>query len=821
MLVQELRAEFGPYFSGAPAWLILWLDKTGEWDGVVDHLKGEFELLRYRGSLMELKAAVEFAWQEGKKPKFVLYVPRVKRESLGVLKEYEFLGRVFDATILAKLREWGMEIDREAAQAIEPMLPILAREYSTSSRQVWQDILKNPLKYLVSQFDILEFLADPVRKSNDLKKRDKWDFFQAYVSQLYGGPSISEAAPETWVVDFTTYLILTEAFYRNGRRPDFPSFKIRPAEEHFHRACLDLLDLWINHATFKDDFKKLSKRAESHYDLSHWADALPAAPRSEASVKVAQKWASKTLARVEDISDVDALRSMLEEERTVIDKMAKQFRSREGDVLVWSALQAAAKVVEEVGRIENELSQCSDPRDYAQRYTETWWELDRDYRKLRAGFDGYPDLQGLISILKNAYSGVVRKMNTAFTEAVSRTGHVELGFPPQADFWSTCIAEVKGLRAILFVDAMRYEMGKELSARLAQIDGDVQVESVVAALPTVTPVGMSMLCPGNVTLSVEPGGWRIVSDVLPKENLARRDARKNVIRRKHPKTKFFDLEDLLKVEKQDLGGTNLAIGFSKEWDDEAHPLGALTLSMGVIDSYLNLLARVVQRLGALGVEKVWIVTDHGFLIVEDLAPADEMHIPTQPAPLMAGYRFLVADREVSMPGVLFLDLPRSQGLKVGVPSGFGVFMPRTDRTYFHGGLSLQEAVLPVVSVKFARAEVKYGVVLQVEERITNLIFPVHLLRTDPAGHLFLSPRLVFITGVLIPQNKEIEQKVVIRTDASPVEIDKNKTVHELRLRVAKDTVFSKGDKLLITVLDAQTEEDLAQQEVTIDVESNF
>jgi hypothetical protein len=109
MIIQELRAEFNEYFQSLDPELILWLDQSAQWKGVIEHLKKDFKLIEYRGSQLEVKAEVELTWAKGDRPRFILYLPGLTRDTLTVLKEYEFSGRVFEETILYCFRRWGIE----------------------------------------------------------------------------------------------------------------------------------------------------------------------------------------------------------------------------------------------------------------------------------------------------------------------------------------------------------------------------------------------------------------------------------------------------------------------------------------------------------------------------------------------------------------------------------------------------------------------------------------------------------------------------------------------------------------------------------------
>ncbi|MBI3014549.1 MAG: hypothetical protein HYY65_05705 [Candidatus Tectomicrobia bacterium] len=127
MLLQELRAEFNEYFQLPGGQLILWLDPGVQWRGVVPQLTGDFQVVTYQGSQLEVKAAVELAWARKERPRFVLYLPGLSAVRLNVLKEYEFCGKVYEESILQALRRWDVEFDRAHEPELEKILPIAVR----------------------------------------------------------------------------------------------------------------------------------------------------------------------------------------------------------------------------------------------------------------------------------------------------------------------------------------------------------------------------------------------------------------------------------------------------------------------------------------------------------------------------------------------------------------------------------------------------------------------------------------------------------------------------------------------------------------------
>src|SRR5690606_37337407 len=59
-------------------------------------------------------------------------------------------------------------------------------------------------------------------------------------------------------------------------------------------------------------------------------------------------------------------------------------------------------------------------------------------------------------------------------------------------------ADVRGQTstAYVLVDALRYELGRDLATRPGRLNASVDVRPAVAAVPTITPVGMAAITPG-------------------------------------------------------------------------------------------------------------------------------------------------------------------------------------------------------------------------------------------------------------------------------------------------------------------------------------
>ena len=95
-------------------------------------------------------------------------------------------------------------------------------------------------------------------------------------------------------------------------------------------------------------------------------------------------------------------------------------------------------------------------------------------------------------------------MTSGFVEALRGGGWAVPGVLHQTRVYRECVEPMPGRVAYFLVDALRFEMGRELADQL-QGALELSVRPAVAALPTITPVGMAALLPG---LLVELRGRR-------------------------------------------------------------------------------------------------------------------------------------------------------------------------------------------------------------------------------------------------------------------------------------------------------------------------
>ena len=276
---------------------------------------------------------------------------------------------------------------------------------------------------------------------------------------------------------------------------------------------------------------------------------------------------------------------------------------------------------------------------------------------------------------------------------------------------------------------------------------------------------------------------------------------------------LFYLEALVSAFDVNLEHGNPIIVFTRELDSIGHDSGLLNLSLNYLGEYLNGLVKAIKRLAGAGVEEIHVVSDHGFIIIEDVIDADKIPLDKTTSLLYAGHRCLVGKSIPKNLGKVF-NLPNSDGLKFCVPQGTGIFKKRGRNEFLHGGISLQEILVPHIIVIMRKVQTKYGAKLKAPDAVHNLIFEIEILRAIPGeGLMFGSPRYLEVRGFLGTD------EIIRQTGPDYVINDANEFL-KIRIRIKPGTKFKYGDILKLELRDADTGELLDSTNIHIEVESS-
>lgn len=330
-------------------------------------------------------------------------------------------------------------------------------------------------------------------------------------------------------------------------------------------------------------------------------------------------------------------------------------------------------------------------------------------------------LQLLGRVATPLYQAWLERVNQTFGPLATR------GLPrPRSGEWT---AEA-GL-AVLFVDGLRFDVASRLTERLQGAGNTVQLDWQFSALPSITPTAKPAVAPQGGALKALNG------EKLTLEHEGRASS-----------------AQVLRQVLEERGFAYLSAGVtgdpaSAAWA-ETGDIDRLGHSEGpgmprLLDGLLSSVQERIQGLLAAGYQEVRVITDHGWLLLPGGLP--KVELPAHATHFRKGrYAVLKSGNTSAYPAAPWTWDP---AVRVTLAPGIHAF--EAGQIYEHGGATLQECVVPVLTVRATTATVRvsFGSV-----RWTNMRCKVELTGTalqqfrvdlrrkmsDPKSSLLAAPK---------------------------------------------------------------------------------
>ena len=819
-ILAELRADIHEALRGSASRTLLWLDPQREWERLLDQLTTELELLKYDGSQLQLRATIER--RPAERPRIV-YVP-LSRQALTVLKEYEFILPVWDEGLLPALRRWGVEIGREEEKELLPLLPNLAARWCDKPMDYWRHLTASGVRArLFDDEQVRSFLAEPDAVFAELEREGVLDVFRDFLDEAFGVPRAAAASPAEAARRLVQNLILAEAFERGG--PEAFPYPDRLPQPGARERCVRFLTRWLESRTQSQTAARLVRAAEHDLpQLGPWVTSLDAIPDVQASLQVERALVERVAAELRVCRTIDERAALLTGRLPVFRRHAGHFWAVEGEVPEWEALALAGAVAAGARAALEELAALRSAAALVQAYVDRWWQVDQAYRRYRAGFEAHPGLDEVAETVRRLHRRYLEETNKAFANALESSRNLEAtALPEQRSFWPSGDDR---RRAVMVLDAFRFDLARELEATLRGAGGQTSVDlsPLRAPLPSITPLGMASLLPlDGIAVAVTDGVWSIRPAGAERDapDLATKEGRERLLESRLPGYVSIELQKLLDLPIQQVPKVPWLFVYSTTLDEAGHS-GVLGLTPRAAEDYVEQCARAVRKLASAGVEEVHVVTDHGFFLLDEVADYDL--VPVSARDVEYKSHRAVVGREVASPSLLTFPLVGSD-LTVGVPRATGILEARGGYQFFHGGASLQELVVPHLRIALPRRTVKFGVRLHAPSRITSLLFDVELEAVPPGGqHSFggqVSARYVEVRAYLMRADQG-DARLLATAAGADCFVSENQPRQTVRLRISDAARFQYGDRVRIVVADADDPStELDHAEATLHVEPEF
>ena len=413
-------------------------------------------------------------------------------------------------------------------------------------------------------------------------------------------------------------------------------------------------------------------------------------------------------------------------------------------------------------------------------YTESYYQMDTYYRLFHLSFQKSLETSNIL--LDDLFKHVVDKVEGLYThwflgelgnnwsdvcaDELATYGKV-LEVPQQEEFYCSRIKTSDTRVFVIISDAMRYEVAAAMADQLRrETQSKVSLGSMQSIFPSITKFGMAALLP-HKELTVELRND--ILTVLADGQSTASGYRDKVLKSEDPASVALKYNDIIAMKRAErsalVKGMDVVYIYHDTIDEASHTSDTAVFAAcdKAISELKNLVRIIVNEFGG---TNILITADHGFLYTYsplaedgkvgkndfydvDRESINDLKKESAKRCVEYGRRYAIVQKGVQpnyLLPVKFLD----------GKSDFGGFAPRESirikmngggMNFLHGGISLQEMVVPVIeyhylrndSMEYKRNKQKYDTkpvmvnLLSANRKISNMIFSLNFYQKDAVG----------------------------------------------------------------------------------------
>jgi hypothetical protein len=775
---------------------------------LVDHIKGNFTIIKYDQNPLKIRYEIEYS---DPNKRWVIYLPfQEKSEEISYLKCYTLTGYQFKETLYKFLKRKGVHFPQgqKKIAEIKRTLPVSALDSIGKDKTFWdKSFEKGGPDIILPDFEdrLFNFIETPKDTYCNLKETNKLDAFVKKVEDDFGFNADISNQP-LWQFNFVSHLCIVELFVKTGEPEEFPLRNLLPENDNFDK-CLNLIEKIRDGRRYKERYKQIALEMQEKYksSLREFAKVHAFETKVE-TIRLFDEVAIEKL--IEGISQLQTKDDFIHEilsRKEFIAKKVENFWSRENGIIVWDQLQTICDLIESIDTFKLALSGIANKEDLILAYCDKYYKIDMLYRKylekLRSDSE---TLENFTVWVERIYIEFLDKINSKFSDYLSNEKTWSMGdILFQGDFLNKFEKRGNGKRAIFIIDALRFELGKELEERLSGEYG-ISLEPMYAQIPTKTQIGMAFLLSPRKTRITFNKTDISVQDENGLDLSVKRDREQYILSR----LEDFDtinLNKLNQMKSSDLKNMKKSLVVFSTDIDKAGETGGIDWLI-FFKTLLQDIATGIIKLLKNGFSDAHIVTDHGFLVFKDEEEKFRTHIDeyNKNNIIMKRSRFLVGEN-IANQGFIKFQAEGTNNTLLYFPRGISYF---EYDTFHHGGISLHESIIPYIIVKPKAGEPsKVDVRLDIKEGIYNRIFKV-TLKPIYKKIIEVKPRTV---EVLCVRGEEyISNKSAVMIHQGTEEI--------LTLMLTDTKYLSKGSKIKIIAQDQETQEILSEIDAEIKID---
>lgn len=799
--------------------LVVWQDTAGEYAEVAaEVVPPDTGFDRYDGSWFELRHRIEGYLALAEPPRLVIYVGTDPPADDPL------------AELRSAAHPFGVRLRDLVRQALSDQLPASQFEAIAESAMTFAEAdaaagsgvaagLVSLVPILGAGVSDVAMVVEALAGQSDgaLDAKGAWSDVQRLVERTLGVATshTGEALRET-----VASVLLLDAVDRAGALPKRLRTALPPATEAQRGARARTLETWwaLHPETAAGAFASADASSRVGDDTA-WTDDLSAIDVAPSLEALALRHALELLA-TGDATDAIAIARLRTGGRWArLATTAPAFD--DGTASRWRAVVSLAELQRDL--VAQTVPRTGGSGEILAWYAEDGWRVDRSHRRLELALTAlaeHGELEQPIATVRAAYEDWLANVIERYTTAVEHGGFATASLLRQAEVFGRYVKTGDVPTAYVWVDAFRFELAVDVAEALRVAGHSVEVVAAVAAAPTITVVGMANLCPGAArSFSVDEIGGSLIVTVAGTQ-VATVDDRKKLLRGAVGDFTDLELGKCVQLGEQalrkEIEGAKAVLIRSTEFDvhGEAGLLSAAWT--GFADTQATL-PRVVAKLARAGVRRVVITADHGFIALSRRLGDAYKIDPPRGGSGELHRRAWIGRGGVDHPSVVRIPLAStgvSTDLDLLVPRGLALFKAGGSKQFFHGGLSPQELIVPVIVADLAVAPELGSVTVNIDIVGGVISTGIFAATVTFRGNLFTTSVVV---RAVARRGKDLVVGRVINGDGFDAEsgtVDVPST-KEVRLVFQVTKRLDPNDQVEVEVLDARTDAVLGTASVPV------
>ena len=408
----------------------------------------------------------------------------------------------------------------------------------------------------------------------------------------------------------------------------------------------------------------------------------------------------------------------------------------------------------------------TEPLKVWKQYTGEFYKMDAYYRKFHLAFASIGNVSDeLIELFKTAADVVETLYQNWFLKDLNKMwfnaaedyllDYQKANIRLQNDFYNTFVRKEKENHTVFVIisDAFRYEVAHQLVSELElQNRGKVKLESVKSVFPSVTNYGMTALLPGK-NKAVSENNELTVDGLSCKST----EQRKAVLKATDSASTAIQYKAFIDMKKDErnafITGNKVVYIYHNTIDAVGDKLQTEYKVFSACEEAVTELQTLIKTLSGLRGSSMIIVTaDHGFMYTySPLNESQKLSKADLTGTIESGRRYVVGTEatqsELLAPVQMELNNAECSLIGFSPRDTIRLKMSGGGSNYVHGGASLQEMCVPVLTFKSVRKDSKEYqnnknlfdstpveiILLATARKISNMAFSYYFLQTEPVG----------------------------------------------------------------------------------------